>query len=106
MDDDWGGAKTLCRQQPPPNHYPVIIWRWLFGRRYFVEMIGPKLQCSAHFTLITRAIINSSHTSLVTTHMIKHSFDYVRLHTKLSHSSCSGPAKIMQAPRCNPQSTV
>jgi hypothetical protein len=42
-----------------------LLERRLFGRRYLVEVIGPLLQCSAHFAKVFSAIINSAYTSSV-----------------------------------------
>jgi hypothetical protein len=58
-------------------------------------MIRPTLERAPHFVGIAGAIVNASNASLVATDVIEHCLDDVRLNSKLSHSRCASPAKIV-----------
>jgi hypothetical protein len=67
-------------------------------RRYLVEVIRPTLERGTHFIGVLRAVVRSRYASLVSTNVIENCLDNMRKHTPLSHTSGSGPAKVMDAP--------
>jgi len=54
----------------------------------------------ALFSGIQGAVVDARYACLVAGDMVEHSFDYMRLHSQLSHAGRYGPAEIMQTPGC------
>ena len=46
-------------------------------------MLGPQIQRSPFFAIVSRAIVNTGNAALVTRGVINNSLDDVRLHTQL-----------------------
>jgi hypothetical protein len=63
-----------------------------------VDVIGPALERRAHFIGVSGAIVSACYASLVSTNVIENCLDNMRKHTPLSHTSGSGPTKVMDAP--------